>query len=218
MILLEPAVALTDLGLAVENAAFAGLLARLPSSDTTMRLWWMLFFAGLALAALLGFVSHGLLADKLLPLHQWIWSGTLLSIGVIALAATAVAAGLALDTRLARTVVRVAVLLLAIYVAVVVAGYRSFGLAVAAYAPATLFLLVAFVHRTRQDPAHHWRLGIGGLALTAVAATIQQLGIGLHPENFNHNALYHVIQALALWMLYGTARASLRAGARAYLD
>jgi len=122
--------------------------------------------------------------------------------------------GLALDTRLARTVVRVAVLLLAFYIAVVVAGYHSFGLAVAVYAPATLFLLVAFVHQSRRDPARHWRLGIGGLALTAVAATIQQLGIGLHPVHFNHNALYHVIQALALWMLYVTARASLRAGVR----
>ncbi|HWR88215.1 MAG TPA: hypothetical protein VN277_07340, partial [Acidiferrobacterales bacterium] len=107
-----------------------------------------------------------------------------------------------------------AVLLLALYVAVVVAGYRPFGLAVAAYAPATLFLLAAFVVRLRQEHARHWRLGIGGLVLTAVAAAIQQLGIGLHPVHFNHNALYHVIQALALWMLYGTARASLCAEVR----
>lgn len=214
MVLLEPAVALTDLGLAIENAIFAGLLARLPTSSPSARRWWVLFFTGLALAALLGFVSHGLFADKLLPLHQWVWSGSLLSIGVMALAATAVAAGLVLDARLARAVVRVAVLLLALYIAVVVAGYRPFGLAVAAYAPATLFLLAAFVLRSRREPAGHWRLGIGGLVLTAIAAAIQQLGIGLHPVHFNYNAFYHVIQALALWMLYGTARASLRAGAR----
>jgi len=214
MNLLEPAVALTDLGLTVENAVFVGLLARLPTSEATARRWWMLFFAGLALAALLGFVSHGLFADKLLPLHQWIWSGSLLSIGVIALAATAVAA----DLRSIR-------------------GWRArwCGSSCSCWCSISLSWSQVTVPsdwpspRTHRLPCSCWShscidlariplvigvLGIGGLALTAVAATIQQLGIGLHPVHFNHNALYHVIQALALWMLYVTARASLRARVR----
>lgn len=47
------------------------------------------------------------------------------------------------------------------------------------------------------------------LALTAIAAALQQLGVGLHPEYFNHNAFYHAIQAFALWLLYATARTTL---------
>lgn len=40
-------------------------------------------------------------------------------------------------------------------------------------------------------------ISLTDLGLT-IAAALQQLGAGLHPEYFNHNALYHAIQALAL--------------------
>lgn len=205
MTLLEPAVSLTDLGLAAENAAFATLLARAPGMAPA-RWWWVLFFASLALAALLGFLSHGFFADKAGLLHQWLWSVTLLSIGVTAFAASAVAARIILDDPAARRVVTAAALLLALYGLAILAGYRRFSIAIAAYAPAIALLLTAFVMRARRTPARHWRLGIGGLAMTVLAAALQQLGIGLHPAHFNHNALYHVIQAPALWLLYEAAR------------
>jgi hypothetical protein len=203
---LEPAVSLTDLGLAVENTVFVALLARHREATPDLRRWWMLFFASLALAAWLGFLSHGFFADKTGTLHRWLWAVTLLSIGVTALAASAVAARLVLDAPAAHRAVRGALMLLAVYGLAILAGYRRFGIAIVAYAPAILFLLTAFVIRARRTPARHWWLGIGGLALTMLAAAIQQLGIGLHPVHFNHNALYHVIQALALWLLYEAAR------------
>lgn len=95
------------------------------------------------------------------------------------------------------------------YSVAVIVGYRDFGLAIVAYSPAMLFLLSAFVRRLQKEPARYWLPGIAGLVLTAIAAAIQQLGAGLHPEYFNHNARYHAIQALALWLLYATARATL---------
>ncbi len=212
MTLLEPAVSLTDLGLAIENTVFAVLLARQTTSHRAVQRWWILFFASLALAALLGFVTHGFFADKSLPLYRQLWGATLLSIGIMALAATALAALLIYDARVAARIVWSTASLLVPYSVAVIAGYHHFGLAIAAYTPAMIFLLSAFVVRLRLHAARYWLVGIAGLVLTAVAAAIQQLGVGLHPEHFNHNALYHVIQAPALWMLYLTARASLRAG------
>ena len=212
MTLLEPAVSLTDLGLAVGNTAFAVLLARQSTSHRTMRGWWLLFFASLALAALLGFVTHGFFADKTFPLYRQLWGATLMSIGFMALAATALAALLMFDTRVANRIVWGATSLLVPYSVAVIAGYHHFGLAIAAYTPATIFLLSAFVVQSRIHSASYWLVGIAGLVLTAVAAAIQQLGVGLHPVHFNHNALYHVIQAPALWMLFLTARATLRVG------
>jgi hypothetical protein len=48
--------------------------------------------------------------------------------------------------------------------------------------------------------------GVTGLALTFVAAAVQQLRIAIHPVYFNHNALYHVIQAGALLLIFVAAR------------
>jgi hypothetical protein len=43
-----------------------------------------------------------------------------------------------------------------------------------------------------------------------VAAGIQQGGIGLHPVYFNHNALYHLVQGIALALIFLAARGLLR--------
>ena len=209
MILLEPAVSLTDLGLAIENTLFAVLLARQTATNPVRRRWWLLFFTSLALAALLGFVSHGFFVDKTVLLHRQVWGATLLSLCCMALAAAAVAASLLFNARSATRITWGAASLLVPYSVAVIVGYRDFGLAIVAYTPAMLFLLIALVRRLRKEPARYWLPGIAGLVLAAIATGLQQLGVGLHPEYFNHNALYHVIQALALWLLYATARATL---------
>jgi hypothetical protein len=41
--------------------------------------------------------------------------------------------------------------------------------------------------------------------LTLVAAAVQQARIALHPTYFNHNALYHLLQAIALFLIFRAA-------------
>ncbi|HKR65676.1 MAG TPA: hypothetical protein VJZ00_18235 [Thermoanaerobaculia bacterium] len=41
----------------------------------------------------------------------------------------------------------------------------------------------------------------GSIAVSVLAALVQHLGFSPHPH-FNHNDLYHVIQIVALWLLY----------------
>ena len=74
------------------------------------------------------------------------------------------------------------------------------------YLPAAIFLL--FVLSTQYVQSREWGILIGviGLALIFIASFIQQLGISLHPVYFNHNALYHFIMAVALFMIFRTAR------------
>jgi hypothetical protein len=48
-------------------------------------------------------------------------------------------------------------------------------------------------------------LMLAGVSLSAVAAGIQQSGVAIH-RHFNHNDLYHVVQAVAIWLLYLAAR------------
>ena len=201
MILHEPSVALTDLGLALECSLFVFLLpAQAP--NTAVARAFRILFATLAFAAFLGFVVHGFLVDKSALPYRLAWAATLLSIGVAALATTLIAARLCCSATTAQWIVRGAVLLLIGYAGLVVIGYRHYGLAVAFYLPATLFLFGALALRYWRSRAAGSLLGIAGLALSLLAAGIQQLNIGLHPEYLDHNTLYHLVQALGLWLLY----------------
>jgi len=39
-----------------------------------------------------------------------------------------------------------------------------------------------------------------------LASYLQQRGVGLHPIYFNHNALYHALQAVALLLIFVARR------------
>jgi len=67
-------------------------------------------------------------------------------------------------------------------------------------------LVVVFGLEYRRTRARAVLLGFLGLVLSLVASAIQQSGIALHPVYFNHNALYHVIQVVALFMIFLAAR------------
>jgi hypothetical protein len=74
--------------------------------------------------------------------------------------------------------------------------------AIAAYAAAFLVLVVL---RWRAGPLDAGgRLLLGGVGVSMAAAAIQQSGWAPH-RLFNHNDLYHVVQALGVWLLYRAA-------------
>lgn len=204
----EPDVTLTDYALALECAVFCVLLIRGGPWTQSLRRWWTFFFASVGTAALIGGTVHGFL-----PGNAVLWTATLLTLGATSLAAWMIGAHL-LNLPGVR---RAAIVLLVIYVGVVLFVRQEFLVAIAMYLPATVFLLVAMVQVHRSTPERELAIGIWGLALTFVAAAVQQLKVGVHPVYFNHNALYHVIQFVALWMVFVAARrlASRPAGARA---
>jgi len=55
-----------------------------------------------------------------------------------------------------------------------------------------------------------WVYLFTGLILSFIAAAIQYFQIGIHPIYFNHNALYHVIQGIALVMIFIASRLLLK--------
>jgi hypothetical protein len=82
----------------------------------------------------------------------------------------------------------------------------SFGIAIAHYLPATLFLLFAFALLYGRGRRSAMLAGVIGMVLTLVAAYVQQRRIAVHPVYFNHNALYHLVQAIALALLFMASR------------
>jgi hypothetical protein len=202
----EPAVTLTDYALAIECAIFVFALARLDARDRELRFWFVVFFASISVASLLGGTVHGFFLPASSPGRAVLWPATLLAILVTSLAAWDIGAVLQLDERKAAIVRRLAFAQLALFALIILFVRRSFYVAIIAYLPSTVFLLCALLttYRRRPDPGVRW--GITGLALTLAGAAVQQLHIGIHPTYFNHNALYHVIQGAALWMIFRAAK------------
>ena len=113
------------------------------------------------------------------------------------------------DTHAGRlTIVAVAFVLYAI---VVMAVSDAFWIAIAGYLPSTLFLIVAYATAYRSDPNPPVAIGLAGLLVTLAASAGQRLRVGIHPVYFNHNALYHALQGIALFMIFWSGRYLIRA-------
>lgn len=208
--LLEPDVALTDFALAIECAIFAIWLARRGAPAGAIRPFFVVFFAAIGLASLLGGIAHGFLADKQSLLFRVIWTGTLAAVGCAAFASWAAGARLWMSQVGSARVTVLAGLLLAAYLVVILFVSRDFVVAVVHYLPATVFLLASFAVAYRRRPERFLLNGVLGMVLTFVAAGIQQGGIDLHPVYFNSDALYHLVQGCALVLIFLAVRGVLR--------
>jgi hypothetical protein len=98
------------------------------------------------------------------------------------------------------------------YLVVVVRTNPPFRLALAMYAPSAFFLRLTLLSRLRvpaeRRPA---ALALAALAVSTAAAVVQVRKIALHPRWFDHNATFHVIQAVSFAILYPAARGLVRA-------
>jgi hypothetical protein len=203
---LEPDVTFTDYGLAIECAALAVLVARRRTALRPLRPWFVVFFATLGVAAVTGGTVHGFFPSDRSFGSRILWPTTLLAIGGTAVSAWAIGARLVLDDRAARRLIAAAWAVFAVYALIVLSGTQAFALAVAHYAPSALFLLGAFVARRVRSPESGLGWGIAALGLMALAALVQSLGIGLRSLYVSPNALYHLIQGVALILFYLAAR------------
>ncbi len=202
----EPDVTLTDYGLTIETALFAYLLARATGPRPTLRNWFIVFFASIGAASLLGGTVHGLALEAGTTSHNVLWSATLFSIGVTALSAWVIGSKLLFAPRTARWISIGAAAGFVAYCVVVLFVTQEFRVAILDYLPAAVFLLAVFGILYARSRERKMLLGVGGLVLTFVAAGVQQARVAIDPRYFDHNALYHLLQAVALLMLFGAAR------------
>jgi len=197
----EPGVVFTDLGLAILGAWFAWRLASLSGQGPLGRAGVVLM-AGLASAAFWGAIFHAFF-----PLDTATWPGFIawipVSLSIVVAAAALLDLGLrALAPRLHQRARRTTVAVYATaFAAVVLLVDESFTGIVRFYVPALLLFLIAAAARAIRDGGG-WTLLALGLAFSAGAAVLQQLEVALHPVYFDHNAVYHVVQAGALVLLY----------------
>ena len=154
-----------------------------------VRLWrvhrmWALAFVFTAAAGFIGGVYHGY-GDR----TEELWKATVIAVGI---------ASFFLLAGTHRRLAVVAAVKLVIY-ATWMTTHDDFRYVVADYG--LTLLLVGIFH-----PAKKWVWG--SIAVSVLGAVVQQLRVTVDPYWFDYNDLYHVIQMIALWMLYraGTIR------------
>jgi len=210
MTLMEPDVTLTDYGLAIECMVLAGLIYAYGAPRNALRFRFIALFIALGVAALIGGTFHGFFGNQS-PLGLTVlWPATLVAIGMAALALWSIGATLIFSERVANWVLWGALFAFGVYVLLILFSSRAFWIAIINYIPAAIFLFVALLVMYSRNGMRYLLVGVGGIVLTFIAATVQYTGISIHPRYFNHNALYHLIQAVALFLIYWTARVLVR--------
>jgi hypothetical protein len=198
----DPDVVFTDLGLALLGGYLGWRLwtGRQPAPYRTASVIVML---GLASAAFFGAVFHAFFPANTATRAGFIaWIPV--AVSILTVAATLLALSLQiLVPRLPRSIRKGAVALYAFaFAAVVLLVDESFTTIVRFYAPALVLFLITSVIQAIRRQSVGWTLVAVSFVISALAAALQQAGVAVHPVYFDHNALYHVLQGIALVLLY----------------
>lgn len=199
----DPDVVFTDLGLTVLGAFLAWLLWRKGAAAGSLTRAGVVIMAALASAAFWGALFHAFFPSDTETRAGFIaWIPV--SLSIIVVACSLLALGLRVLIGPMANGVRRAVV--AIYCAafayVVFFVDESYATIVRFYAPTLVLFLIAAVREALRQDAVGWWLLAAAFAISIVAALLQQLQVAVHPVYFDHNALYHVLQGIALVLLY----------------
>ncbi len=201
-------VALTDYALTVLCLVFVFMLIK-GHPNSSARNWFAMMFLSVGTAAALGGTVHGFIHENTL-FHTIFWRSTILLIGVSALSAWVLGALIMLGNKGRERIRVLAVVNFVFYLVYVLFFNQSFAVAVVNYLLSAIFLLIGFGLTYKLLLNRLALVALSGLILIFVAAGIQQLEIGIHAQYFDHNALYHVIQAFGLFLVFSGARFMVR--------
>jgi hypothetical protein len=206
----DPDVAFTDLGLALLGGYLGWRLWYAPGQRMLLRSGALLM-GGLASAALWGAVFHAFFPAGTATLSGFLaWVPVALSIVVAASAMLELSLCLLLPRIQLRARRSIVATYAASFAVVVLLVDESFSNIVYFYTPALILLLIAAGQQAIRSRDTGWTLIAIGLIMSAGAAMLQQAKVAVHPVYFDHNAVYHVVQGIALVFLYlGWQRAPL---------
>jgi hypothetical protein len=197
----EPDVVFTDLGLAL-LAAYLGWRLWTGRAGALTKAGAVLM-GGLASAAFWGAMFHAFFPADTATVSGFIaWLPVALST-VVASAAMLQLALLILVPRLPPGGRRAIVATYAVaFAGVVVLVDESFTSIVRFYVPALVLFLLGAARQAIRGRSRGWGLITAGLLVSIGAALLQQAEVAVHPDYFDHNAVYHAVQGVALVVLY----------------
>jgi uncharacterized protein DUF6962 len=192
----------------VETAVFAVLLWRQRPARTARRVG-ALIFACLCASSVTGGSYHGFFPGGTEDPVGWaVWITTMLILGLAACLTWIFFFLLLGGARRLRAVVVAVTAAFLVYAYVVVRIDHSFRVSAIVSAAPVLAVLVLMLMRAVRDGHRNAMLASAAILLMLAAAVLQQLHVGLHPMWFNHNALYHLLEGIALAALFVALRAA----------
>lgn len=198
----DPDVVLTDLALAVLGAWLAWRLAN-ASAKGAMAASGVVILGALASAALWGAVFHAFFpAGTDTPPGFVAWIPVVLSIVAIGMALLVLAMRVAAPRLRARARLAAASVYGTAFAATALLVDLSYRTIVCFYTPVVVLILMVAAHQAWRTRSAGWTLIAVSFAISLLAAALQQGRVSLHPEHFDHNAVYHVLQGIALVLLY----------------
>lgn len=201
----EVVVGLTDYLLTLECALFSGILMRTTGAWAEVRRYFAVFFLAAALTSLTGGTYHVWFSNSASVPASILWTTTVVALGGVAFAAWAIGACLLFVEPVRGRVIKAALVAFLAYSIYVAAIDDRFRVAIANYIPSVIFLAIAFTlwyRRRRESPV---LTGLFGLIVTGIAAAIQRSGWSLDQTLFNHNATYHLVQAIGFFLIFRAA-------------
>jgi len=178
--------------------------------SNSLKAWFVILFWSISIAALVGGTVHGFFTDPQSTIATVSWLLTMIFLGLTALAEYGIAAYLLLTQRSANILIGCALFVFLLYAAVVLFWNPTFRIAVIDYVGGLILLLIGFLRLYLRDRSRAALIGMAGSLLTLLASVVQQAHISISPYYFNHNALYHLLEAVALFLIYQAGQSILR--------
>lgn len=196
----EPATLITDYLLgAVATVLALGLWTHGASiGDLSIRLWGCALLA-MAVGAFAGGTSHGFGPYLSVQRQRLLWSTTVRAVGFSSFFFVCGIAMAQLDGTLRDVVIGAALVKLVAYLAWM-RRRDAFRYVMVDHASALLVVLLCQVWAWPQSAASAWWL-VSATGVSFAGGAVQGLRLSPH-RLFNHNDVFHVVQILAVWLLY----------------
>src|SRR5262245_10651910 len=190
---------LTDYLLAGVACALARGIVRANGSRAAR--WWALALLVTGAAAFAGGSVHGFGFAMPRRIEQAVRTATVMSVGVVSASLLAGVVIASVPPGAVRRVLQGLCAAKAVLYLAWTARHPDFRYAAYDSLPAAAVVFVFLVVRRMRGGPPQATLGAVGIGLSLGAAALQQAGLDVHPVWFNHNDLYHLIQAAALWLI-----------------
>jgi hypothetical protein len=192
---------LTDYALGLLTLFWAGRLFWLNRQDAQIsRLLWAVGFIATAIASFLGGSFHGFKMYLSAPAAALLWKCSVYSIGITSWAMFSAVLVATFQRRWHRWLLALVAVKFAMFAAWM-SNHSEFRYVIFDYGSAMVGILIAQAHGwfVRRDQGAPWI--ITGIIVGLIAALIQMSRYAIHPQ-FNHNDLFHVIQATGFYLFY----------------
>jgi hypothetical protein len=200
-------VLLTDY-LLVAEGLFLGLYSlrkfprHLAKDNSVAHLCGYLFLA-LAASSFLGGTYHGFFPRKTATSGGLaLWICTLLTLGLAASLLWRISLTLWLGKKHLYWRTRINLAAFLTYASCILFIKRTFQIAILYYLPPLIVLFFCLLREFTKYQNRKAFYGICGISLTFVAAYVQQAHLSVPPFYLNYNSLYHLIQAIGLFLIF----------------